>query len=99
MPAELKPAATKKPEHSGASPSMYWLSGVKDSGPLTQLLMVACSSDGMRCWAPSQICSIKCYWSSGRSEKAKSGGTPDVQIGFACASKPPTSSPVPHSRK
>ena len=78
---------------------MYWLSGVKDSGPFTQLLMVACSSDGMRCWAPSQICSIKCSWSSGSSEKAKSGGTPDVQIGFACASNPPTSSPVPHSSK
>ena len=34
MPTELKPAATKKFRHSGASPMMNWLSGVKLSGPL-----------------------------------------------------------------
>ena len=34
IPTELKPAATKKPASSGASPMMNWLSGVKLSGPL-----------------------------------------------------------------
>jgi hypothetical protein len=34
MPTELNPAPTKKFLHSGASPRMNWLSGVKLSGPL-----------------------------------------------------------------
>ena len=34
MPTELNPAPTKKFAHSGASPRMNWLSGVKLSGPL-----------------------------------------------------------------
>jgi hypothetical protein len=34
MPTELKPAPTKNPRTSGASPRMNWLSGVKLSGPL-----------------------------------------------------------------
>ncbi len=34
IPTELKPAPTKKLAHSGASPKMNWLSGVKLSGPL-----------------------------------------------------------------
>ena len=58
MPAELKPAATKKPEHSGASPRMYWLSGVKDSGPLTVEAMPACSMLGTR-WMCASRCTQK----------------------------------------
>src|SRR3546814_1355072 len=44
MPAELKPAPTKKFFRSGASPRMKLPSGVKLSGPLTNCLIGAVSN-------------------------------------------------------
>ena len=48
MPKALKPAPTKKPRTSGASPRMKLPSGVKLSGPLMSCLTPAVSSAGTR---------------------------------------------------
>src|SRR5438477_2861689 len=50
MPTELNPAATNKCRISGASPMMRLLSGVKLSGPLTNLANLHFARVGMRCF-------------------------------------------------
>ncbi len=54
MPAELNPAATKKPRSSGASPRMKLPSGVKLSGPLRSWRTSIVSSTGVR-WSAACI--------------------------------------------
>src|SRR5207302_1846603 len=49
MPTELKPARTKRFRNSGASPIRKLLSGVKLSGPFTNLANLAVRSAGIRC--------------------------------------------------
>ena len=92
MPIELKPAATKKFLHSGASPMMKLLSGVKLSGPFMKVLISAVSSAGRRISAFS----IRIWnWSqsSGSMPNSKFSGMPSIAHGFATGSKPPISSP------
>ena len=71
MPTELNPAATKKFAHSGASPRMNWLSGVKLSGPLYNFLIPVSSSAGIR----NMALSIRIWkWSQSSSSSWNSNG-------------------------
>ena len=98
IPAELKPAPTKKRRSSGASPRMNWLSGVKLSGPLTRRWTSALASAGTRTMALVMRIS-NCCQSSFNRVKAKSSGTSRESQGLATGSKPPMTRPPTSSLK
>src|SRR5881296_3612809 len=81
IPTELNPAATKRFRNSGASPRMKLLSGVKLSGPLTNLANPHVSSAGIR-QRPFLSGSANLSQSGSRSLKEKSSGTRSTRHGL-----------------
>ena len=92
IPAELKPAATKKWRSSGASPRMKLPSGVKLSGPLRSILILAVSRQGVR-WIAAVISGSNWSQSSSRSWNWNVAGIGSTVHGLAFGSKPPMSRP------
>ena len=85
MPNALKPAPTKMPLVSGASPMIQLPSGVKLSGPLISCLTPAVPRAGTRPSASSMIGS-KWSQSSGSSSNSNRAGRPRSAQGFGFGS-------------
>src|SRR5215813_9594829 len=98
MPIEFRPAATKYPFTSGASPTTGNRSGVKLSGPQKNLRTPTSVEIGTRAIAFSRYGDIRSQ-SGGSSPKEKFSGMPPTFHGAQTASKRPIMRPAPSSRK